>query len=193
MDADWSVELGAGDAVMEVPWASADGSLRYVDLNGHPERIGAIEEARQFPELAEFLRRMNAPASGMASVKCDVWKGTEMEPAEEIYGASHKVGSYCDVIFREQGRRADFAMQESFVKKAAALLRTAPEIPASAELVVRRCVFHDDESAAVGLAVTAFVSGYGNREEAARRQWGIGLQLVANALLQAASITARAE
>jgi hypothetical protein len=185
LDADYSVEMGAEDAVLEVPWAAPDACLRYYNLREHPEMLEQIEEARRFPELAEFLKDINGPGSAFESVKCDVWASTEMEEAEEIYGASLKCGSYCDVVFRDENKRVSFAAHEALIRRLVELLKKAPEIPATVEFVVRRCVFRGDGAACDGCAISCFIFGYGKDEEQARRQWGIALRLVKNALRQA--------
>jgi hypothetical protein len=182
LEADFSVEMGPGDPVLEVPWAAPDGSLRYYNLRERPELIAEVEEARRFPEVAEFLRHVNAAGRAFETVKCDAWASTEIEAAEEIFGASHKFGSYCDMILRDAAARLSFPLHENLARKLVELLRKAPEIPAAIEFVVRRCVF--TEEASEGCAVTCFITGYGDDEAQARRQWGIGLKLVENALAQ---------
>ena len=183
LEADFSVEMGPGDPVLEVPWASPDGSLRYSNLREHPELIEEVEEAQRFPELKDFLSHLNAAGGAFETVKCDVWESTEIEPAEEVLGATHKCGSYCDIILRDAAARLSFPRHENLVGKLVELLHKAPEIPASAELVVRRCVYTEETSE--GCAVTCFVAGYGNDATQARRQWVIALKLVENALGQA--------
>ena len=143
MDADWSVELGAEDPVVEVPWASPDGSLRFVDLRAHSEHIDGLEEVQRYPELAEFLRTINRASSKLASVKCDVWESTKIEPAEEILGGSHKVESYCDVIALDGEARRSFTGHEKFVRRLSELLQNGPDIPARVEFVVRRADFRE--------------------------------------------------
>jgi len=69
MDADWSVELGADDPTLAVPWSSPDGSLRFHDLRAQPELLLYIDEASQFAELAEFLACVNSQNSVLQSVK----------------------------------------------------------------------------------------------------------------------------
>jgi hypothetical protein len=186
LQADFSVEMGGDDPVLEVPWTAADGSLRYCDLRTHPELIEQIEEARRFPELGEFLRSINAASGGFATVKCDAWASTEIEAAEEIFGASHKIESYCDVILRDQEDQCSFAQHERMVQRLVALLKKAPEIPAAIEFVVRQCLFHGVGETRDGCAITCFAFGYGHDEAQARRQWAIALKLVENALGQAA-------
>ena len=39
MHVDFSVELGAEDDCLELPWASPDGALRYYDLRRQPELL----------------------------------------------------------------------------------------------------------------------------------------------------------
>jgi hypothetical protein len=185
LDVDFSVEMSDGDAVLEVPWAADDGSVCYHDLHDHPELIEQIVEACRFPELAEFLRHVNAPSGAFETVKCDAWASTQIEPAEEILQASHKHGSYCDLILRDCAGRESFPSHEVLVRRMADLLRKAPEIPAAVEFVVRRCVFHDDNTE--GCAITCFVTGYGDDGASARRQWGIAVKLVENVLAQVAN------
>src|SRR5271169_4667856 len=69
MDADWSVELGADDAVLEFPWSSPDGAQRYLDLQRHPELRAEIPEAVRFPELGEFLLVMNGSTTNWTKPK----------------------------------------------------------------------------------------------------------------------------
>jgi hypothetical protein len=183
LQADFSVEMGSDDPVLEVPWAFENANLHYVNLRLEPERLGEIVEVLDCPELAEFLRHLNAGDSVFETVKCDRWYSTDIEHAEEIFGGSHKHGSYCDIVFRDPVARQSFLQNEALVRRLVELLEKAPEFPGAAEFVIRRCVFHDDESE--GCAVTCFVTGYATDEERARRQWSIALKLVENALGQA--------
>jgi hypothetical protein len=175
--------MGADDPVMEVPWSSPDRSLHYVNLHLEPERIAEIEEARNFAELADFLRRINADGT-FETVKCDVWSSTEIEPAEEIFGGKHKHGSYCDLVFRDPSRRESFEQHEALMRRLVELLSKAPEIPASVEFVLRSCVFHEPEI--TGCAITCFVTAFGADAPHARQQWAIALGLVESVLRQIA-------
>ncbi len=76
MDADFSIELGYDDPVLDFPWNDPSGRLAYFDLKLHPELIEKIEEARQFAELSEFLRSTNSHRSAFETAKCDVWTAT---------------------------------------------------------------------------------------------------------------------
>jgi len=184
MDADSSVELGPGDPVLDFPWADPSGKLAYTDLKRHPELIAQIEEAQPFPELQEFLRTLNSPRSMVETAKCDAWTTTELSADEEIYNASHKYASYVDVVFSNIDARLSFPAHEQFVRKLVALLRRAPETPSAAEVCVRRCYFAEDRGVQEGFCCTLYVSGYGSEEASARLNWGVGLKLVGNAIVQ---------
>lgn len=183
MDSDFSVELGNDDPVLDFPWTDPSGRVEYVDLKRQPELLPRIEEAKQHPELAEFLHSVNSARSPFASAKCDVWATEELVPEEEIFAASHKFASYVDVVFSETADRRSFPQHEQFVKRLVALLRRAPEISSSVEMCVRRCFFHQGTETREGFYFTVYVNGYGNDEAAAQKNWAIGMKLVANAIV----------
>ncbi len=184
MDADFSIELGREDPVLDFPWKDPAGKLAYVDLKRHPELMASIEEAAQFPELREFLRTLNSPRSMVETAKCDAWATSELSPEEEIYSASHKFASYVDVVFSNADARLSLSAHEQFARKLVALLRRAPEIRSGAEVCVRRCYFAEDGGVREGCYGTLYVSGYGNDEASARLNWGVALKLVGNAIAQ---------
>jgi hypothetical protein len=186
VEADFSVELASDDERLEVPWAAPDGSCRYSDLKAHPELITGIEEAQREPELARFLSHINAVDGLLQSAKCDVWSTDEISPEEEIFGLPVKFGSYVDMFFFDE-RRFSFPAHEQFAKTITQLLKKAPEIPASAEFLIRRCYFHDAAGEQDGFYITSYIFGFGNDEQNAHRRWQIGLLLVDNALRQCTS------
>src|SRR5271155_2197694 len=139
MDADFSIELGREDPVLDFPWTDPAGMFAYRDLKRHPELIAEIEEAAQFPELAEFLRVINGAQSIMETAKCDAWSTTDLNAEEEIYEASHKFASYVDIVFSSidvspPSLRQSLAVHEQFARRLIELLRQAPEIPSVAEV-----------------------------------------------------------
>jgi hypothetical protein len=184
MDADFSIELGREDPVLDFPWKDPEGKLAYVDLKRRPELMAQIEEAEQFPELGEFLRTLNSPRSMVETAKCDAWETSEMSAEEEVYDASHKFASYVDLVFSEIAACLSLSRHQQFVKKLVELLRRAPEIPAAAELCVRRCYVSQGSAMRDGFYLTLYVSGYGNDEARARQNWGVGLKLAGNAVVQ---------
>jgi hypothetical protein len=184
MDADFSIELGREDPVLDFPWKDPAGKLAYLDLKRRPELMARIEEAGKFPELGEFLRAMNSARSMVETAKCDAWATRELSAEEEIYDASHKFASYVDVVFSNIDVRLSLADHEQFAQKLVELLHRAPETPSAAEVCVRRCYFGEEGGVREGFYCTLYVSGYGNDEASARQNWGVALKLMRNAIAQ---------
>jgi hypothetical protein len=184
VEADFAVELGADDETLELPWAAADGGPRYYDLKHQPELLLNVEEASRLPELAEFLVAINSPIGVLETAKCDAWSSTEINPEEEIFGAAHKFCSYIDILFSQETSRCSFPQHEQFAKRISQLLKGVPEIPAAAELLIRRCFYHVADEIREGFYITLYVSGYGHDEPQARQRWAIAVKLVENAIRQ---------
>jgi hypothetical protein len=184
VEADFAVELGAADETLELPWAADGGGPRYYDLKRQPELLLNIEEASRAAELAEFLAAMNSPACILETAKCDTWSSTEINPEEEIFGATHKFCSYVDILFSQETSRCSFPEHEQFAKRITQLLKRAPEIPAAVELLIRRCFYHGGGEIREGFYITLYVVGYGDDEPLARQLWAIALKLVENAIRQ---------
>jgi len=186
VQADFAVELGRDDEVLEFPWA-ADGGPRYFDLKRHPELLPNIDEASRVPELGEFLTAINSLPL-LETAKCDIWPSTDINPEEEIFGATHKFGSYIDLVFSSDSARFSFPEHEQFVKHLTQLLAQVPEIPASAEFMIRRAYYTQAETRD-GFYITFYLFGYGNEESQSRKQWTIALKLIENAIRQIAKNT----
>jgi len=193
MDADFSIELGHEDPVLDFPWKDPSGKLVYVDLKRHPELMSQIEEAERFPELKEFLRALNSAHSMVETAKCDTWLTEELNAEEDICNASHKFVSYVDVVFSSginltdsklSSLRQSLSAHERFARKLAGLLRRAPDMPSAAEICVRRCYYDNAGGIREGFYCTLYISGYGNDEPNACRSWGLGLTLTRNAIVQ---------
>jgi hypothetical protein len=185
VQADFAVELGAGDEHLELPWSSSDGTLRYCDLKRQPELLACIEEARRIPELGEFLRAVNGKSSILQSVKCDAWFTAELNPEEDIFGVTGKFGSYVDLVFDAEPRRFSFEAHEQWVRRIAQLLKRVPEMPAAAEFLVRRCSYHAPaQPVGEGFYTTFYLFGYADEETLAGKHWAIALKLVENAVRQ---------
>ncbi len=188
MEADFAVELGADDETLELPWAADDGGPRYYDLKRQPELLLKIEEASRAAELAEFLAAMNTPAGILETAKCDTWPSADINPEEEIFGATHKFCSYVDILFSPETSRSSFAEHEQFAKRITQLLKRVPEIPAAVELLIRRCFYHAGDEIREGFYITLYVFGFGNDEPQARKRWAIAVKLTENAIRQASSM-----
>jgi len=184
VEADYSVELGAEDETLEIPWAASEDRPRYYDLKRHPEQLLNVEEASREQTLGEFLVAMNSATSMLETAKCDTWLSTDMTAEDEIFGAAQKFGSYVDLVFSEESARFSFLEHEQFARKLTQLLKRAPEIPAAAELLIRRCYYHAGQEVRDGFYITFYLFGYGDDEHQARALWAIALKLVENAIRQ---------
>jgi hypothetical protein len=191
MQADYSLELGADDPALELPWQSADSDVRYYNLKQHPDLVLNIAEARNHAELSEFLSRMNAPAFPLETAKCDAWSSRELSPEEEIFGASCKFVCYVDLLFSDENLRFSLPAHEELAQAMCNLLKRAPEIAAAVEFVVRHCHYHGgnvQSDSRIGFCLTTYASGYGDNEEEALKRWAIALKLLQNALVQIATV-----
>jgi hypothetical protein len=188
MQADYSVECGPGDGALELPWSSANGGPSYVDLKQHPEMLDEIPEAAAHPPLRNFLAKVNA-RTALQTAKCDAWFTHELSPQEEVFQAAGKFASYVDVLLTDVRDRMSLARNEEFAGELFRLLQCAPEVPAAAEVYVRRCFVHEPPESAEsrpGFYLTVYVSGYGDDQESAEKHWAIGINLLQNAMLQLA-------
>lgn len=185
MQADFSVELGAEDPTLALPWSDPQERWRYIDLRDNPEQIASIAEGQTFPELREFLVAVNAGSSNLQSAKCDAWFSKELTEEETIFGAPCKFGSYVDVAFHQAAPQSSFPIHEAFALRLVELLRRAPELPASSEIVIRRAHYESaDATVRDGFYFTIYVNGYGDDESEAKQSCGIALRLVGHATLQ---------
>jgi hypothetical protein len=197
MDADFSIELGSDDPVLDFPWKDDAGRLSYVDIKRHPELIDQIAEAQQFPELKAFLCLINSSRTTLETAKCDAWATKELSAEEEIYDVSCKFESYVDILFSDaavslstpmrMGLRLSFGDHEQFARRLVELLRRAPDISSAAEACVRRCFFEHGDGTEEGFYFTVYVRGYGCDEATAQVSWEVGLRLVGNAVVQLAA------
>ncbi|HEU5400729.1 MAG TPA: hypothetical protein VFU86_05190 [Terriglobales bacterium] len=189
MDAEYSVELGAEDDVLDFPWSSPEHNLRYYDLKHQPDLLLYVSEATEYQELGRYLAIVNSPASELLTAKCDVWEEHELSEAEAIYDARVKVSSYIDHLFDGNGSGEDprfsFERHEHFARRVIELLSRVPSISAAIEVIIRRCYYHlKDRDALAGYYWTIYLSGYGEDAMAARKRWAIALDLLQNVILQ---------
>ncbi len=175
----------APESASEMHSLGKAGRLRYYDLRADPTLVDHLPEAQSSSELRKFLLRMNAAGFQLQSAKCDHWFSQEISEEEKIFGAPCKFASYVDLLFTAEERQLSFADHEDYAAKLCDLLKAAPEVPASAEIMVRRCFYanHPDHD---GYYFTVYVSGFGETEAQSRQRWSIALTLVQHALVQSA-------
>jgi hypothetical protein len=181
MEACYSVELGAEDAVLDLPWSDPDGNVAYYDIRSDPELLEDIPEAQQYPDLRGFLRRINVRESPFETAKCDVWSTDDLQYEDVIFDASTKFGGYIDLVFTDD-RRYSFAAHETFAREFAKRVRLADDIPASAELIVRR--LHEQHGRPDAFYFTLYAFGFANQEAEARGHWAHALAIVLRALME---------
>jgi hypothetical protein len=190
MDADYSVELGANDDVLDFPWSAPEHNLRYYNLKNQPDLLLYISEASEYQELGRYLAAVNSPASALLTAKCDVWTDEELGEAEAIYDANTKLACYVDHLFAgdsetTEDARFKFERHERFAQRVVELLSRVPPITAAIEVIIRRCYYRpDDSEERTGYYMTIYVSGYGSDVTDARQRWAIALDLLQNVLLQ---------
>ena len=185
MQADFSVELGADDPTLALPWVDPEQRWQYFDLRKDSRQIALIEEAKTHPELREFLVAVNSASSNLQSAKCDTWFSREITEEETVFGATCKFGSWVDVAFHQAAPQGSFPLHEAFALRLVELLKRAPELPAAAEIIIRRAHFEDGTGQVrEGFYFTIYVFGFGDDEAAATQSWGIALRLVGHAALQ---------
>ena len=182
MEADWSVELMAGDPVILVPWATesdAPFKCEFVDLRSGGQLIDEIEEARRVPELRVALLLLNSASSPLWTAKCDAWESdSPIDPYEMNAAptdASFSFGSYIDLLAKDRALQASFDRQEQWVRAVTETLRAIPAKAARVELVLRQA----QANHATGYGVSWFVEGCGGTAQRAREAWSeaVGLAL----------------
>jgi len=180
-------ELDAGDAALEIPWASsADARLRYVDLKKFPEEIPRLRECRRNGALAALLLGLHSPASPFRTAKCDVWTTTRQSEDERLdFKLPFKAGSYVDLLFDRVKLNSRLEPQLRLGRRLEQLMRPW-RLHAQMEIAVRRCLFHPGER--WGYYVTIFVHAYGSSRAEAKKEWNRAIGALSRAL---ATIAAR--
>ncbi|MBS1814215.1 MAG: hypothetical protein JSS87_05015 [Acidobacteria bacterium] len=182
---EWSAECGADDPVIEVPWTSPDGALRWTDLRTDPHAVDEITEADEYPALLAALRALNASRSPVYTSKCDVWEMDADELAHlradlllEEDVATAGITSYIDIVVAD---RTTFASRHQAEQLMHRIDRMAGELPhslAKLELVLRPAVV-DFDAVQEGYAITLYVKGCGVDIFEANERWSAALRDVA--------------
>ena len=167
MEADFSVELGSDDEVLDLPWSIHMVAFVTTILSTSRNCFRSLKKPVSFRNCAEFLAAINATAK-LESAKCDAWFTTDIQPGDSIFGARGKFGGYVDLIF-SSSERLSFPAHERLAQQLTKLLKRVPAIPAAAELLIRRCYYRDCGQTTVGFYFTAYLFGYGDDAEQSRQ------------------------
>lgn len=150
----------------------------YVSLKKKPAAIAQVPETEGWPELAKILEIINAPDSPLESVGCE----KSFFPVEGRGDATVNLGSYVDIVFTE------FALNEeptNLLRLAAALMPALDGCEkwwGSAEMGLQRYRGLQGCTRPWGLMMR--VNNYGRSKEEARRDWGVSLSRLGNAISQ---------
>lgn len=166
MEADWSVEIGAGLPVIEVDWVG------FVDLRSNIQSVDSIPEATTEAALRDALVELNAADSPVFTSKCDLWEldADEIDPDEfgcESLDPCAGWASWIDVVVRDQRQFASFEAHEAWVRRASNQLRAGDAPCGRVDLVVRAAVTSERE----GFGITLYAAGCGVDTRAARASW----------------------
>ena len=181
MLAESSVECGADDPVLVVPWADEAGSARFVDLRENPYDLDHIPEAEQHPPLMQALRALNAPRSPVFTAKCDAWAmdADELEASRltldlSAADAAYGFTSYIDLVFRERPLFVSLHHQQQRMDRLARLLEPIFDPYAHAEGVLRPALL-DLAGPQEGFAISLYVKAVGADSPQAYEHWSRAL------------------
>ncbi len=184
MLADWSVECGADDPVLVVPWtaeAEHPNAAPFVDLREDPFALDRIPEAELHPPLLQTLRALNASRSPFFTAKCDAWtmdpeelEATQVNLDVPAGEATSGFTSYVDLLWRERTLFVSFAQQEQRLHRLVRLLA-----PLDAPYVALECVLRpalvDLTGPQEGFCVSLYVRAVGTDQAHAYQHWSEAL------------------
>jgi hypothetical protein len=189
MLSDWSVECGADDPVLVVPWthntADPTQGASFIDLRENPYDLDYLPEAEQHPALMHALRALNAGRSPVFTAKCDAWNVTgeelerlQLELEQQAADQPCGFGSYLDLVWRERSLYASFHQHEQLLHR---LVRYAEPLdhPLAALECVLRPALVDLTGPQEGFAITVYVRALGADYASAYRHWAEALEAVA--------------
>jgi hypothetical protein len=178
MEADWEIELGAGAPVIDALWAG------FVDLRVAPERVADLEETRLLPGLSDVLVQLNGPGSPVWTAKCDVWNVEEPVDPYEVDAdpdqAAVAMACYIDLLPRGAHQWATPQEAGSACEALTRRLRAMEARACRVDLVVRAAQIGEG---AQDLGITAYVTGVGRDEPAARAQLAAAAAALADTLV----------
>lgn len=181
MLAEWSVECGAEDPVLVVPWKDPAGKTAFVDLRENPYDFDSIPQAEQHPPLMQALRALNATRSPVFTAKCDAWplESEELENLQlnlDLPAAEAPAGfaSYIDLVWHERSLFASFHRHERILRRLARLAAPLDHHAAAIDCVLRPSLV-DLDGAQEGFAISLYVKALGIDAPNALQEWGAAL------------------
>ncbi|HEX4020168.1 MAG TPA: hypothetical protein VHX63_03405 [Acidobacteriaceae bacterium] len=185
MDADWSVECGADDPLVVIPWKNVTGTVTYIDLRARSDIEDALKEIPEvvlYPTLAIALRLWNQASSPVYTAKCDVWMyPANLFDAEDLPDFAFAQGCYVDLIQTESDIFASFPAAEMQLRQWTEAARSIAIPDARCEWTLRRALIFPlgevpGDEPLKGFATTLYVWGYGASTQAAAASWAKALE-----------------
>jgi hypothetical protein len=189
MVSDWSVECGADDPVLVVPWEheATDPTIgeSFVDLRENPYDLDHLPEAELHPAIMHALRALNAGRSPVFTAKCDAWEATPDELETLHFDLDQPVSeqpcgfaSYIDLLWRERSVFASFHQHEQLLHRLVRYAEPLDHPLAALECVVRPAMV-DLAGPQEGFAITVYVRALGPDAASAYRHWEQALEAIA--------------
>ncbi len=191
MVADWTVECGADDPVLVVPWSASPEvpmspqlGRNFVDLRENPYDLDQIPEAERHPALLQALRALNASRSPVFTAKCDVWEmsageieALQMDLVLDAADLSHGFSSYIDILWRERSLFVSLHQHEQLLHR---LIRHVEplDLPYAALECTLRPALVDLAGPQEGFALTLYVKALGPDAADAHGNWSEALAAV---------------
>ena len=191
MFAEWTVECGADDPVLVVPWSASPDDpespqlgRHFIDLRENPYDLDQIPEAERHPALLQTLRALNAGRSPVFTAKCDAWEmdsgeieSIHMDLLLEATDLSHGFSSYVDVLWRERTLFVSLHQHEQLLHR---LMRHVEplDLPYAALECTLRAAMVDLAGPQEGFALTLYVKALGADAADAYRNWSEALAAV---------------
>lgn len=160
------VSISRAEKPIGVPYsrpAADPNSHSYVDLKQDPEGITQIPEIRDWPELEDALRALNAPEAPYRTIGC------EKSAIKQADGA-HGVSGYVEIALAnlEIARRWDVNIQLIQAVQAEAVLRWSEE-NLFAEFVIHPALWIEVQQQTWCFEMWVIVAGLGTPENAKER------------------------
>lgn len=201
MHTDWSVECGAEDPWVVIPWQSEDNTVHYIDLRAEPGRLLEIPEAALYGPYARALLRWNGPDSPLHTAKCDAWQySASLFDANDLPGFAYAQGGYIDLLPARPKVFSSFAACEKRLRAFSRAAELLPHGDCRCEWILRRArivrtpqpASHGEDMAPDlapwldGFAVTLYAWGYGDTAESAQIVWSGAVDALIEPVLFAA-------
>jgi hypothetical protein len=151
-------EIGGDAPVIEARWTG------FVDLRSEPERASELTEARQFPALADLLKRLNAKDSPLFTSKTDVFVPENIDVDEldaTSESATHVWACYIDLLMCRDQQWNSMVGAERYCKDMCARMRKVLLKRCRVDLVIRRAHV---ELGSNDLGITAYFTSCGRTE-----------------------------